>query len=581
MKRRRVKRRRNKITVLPGVSDVVAKRNKLSVVTCSHPVKLNGGKLCGVCGATLASSAYAHLVAKKAMEAASSSDTSRRTQRTINVSGGHSIDVSNEEAKHIGYREVKSLFRSGQISLVLDLDATLIHATVQRNIQTKMEYEKKVRHEERLMTNSPSRSSTLDIPTNKNIEGDFCSLTEGTSLRESIISTFKMGQTVHFVKLRPNLYEFLDKAHKKFRLYIYTHGTREYAQNIAKLIDPSGKYFHGRILSRSDCPAGLKQKELRRLFPCGVSMVAVLDDREDVWLSSLNNLIKIEPYKFWKDAAEINNKTGSSILSPQMYGSKTISSGMGEADKHLSWCYRILEEAHAKFYSSIDYGMSMEERVKSQMDGCGPSVPNILTTIRETVLNQCNIIFTGVIPQEVNLAKHPYVRLVYRFGGQVSRQVQEGVTHVVCAKPGTNKSIRGARQGCYVVRLDWLLDSVTRWQRQDESEYQFREMLLYTSQCKTPGSSAFKSTGLQLKWNLKFPVQKSTGLNVDENLDALLDREVNIELKREKISDFEVSLKAEELKPISVIGNIAAVDPEDYRNDQDEDAEIDEEEFLS
>ena len=69
-------------------------------------------------------------------------------------------------------------------------------------------------------------------------------------------------------------------------------------KNIAQLIDPSGRYFHGRILSRSDCPAGLKQKELRRLFPCGVSMVAVLDDREDVWLNSLDNLIKIEPYKF-------------------------------------------------------------------------------------------------------------------------------------------------------------------------------------------------------------------------------------------------------------------------------------------
>ena len=51
--------------------------------------------------------------------------------------------MSKEEAKHIGYREVKSLFLSKQISLVLDLDATLIHATVQRNSQTKLSTKRK------------------------------------------------------------------------------------------------------------------------------------------------------------------------------------------------------------------------------------------------------------------------------------------------------------------------------------------------------------------------------------------------------------------------------------------------------
>ena len=437
-----------------------------------------------------------------------------------------------------------------------------------------------MRHEEVLRTFDSSRSSIADVSTYKNGmgEGCICSLADGTVPHESIISTFKMGQTMHFVKLRPNLYEFLNKAHKKFRLYIYTHGTREYAQNIAQLIDPSGRYFHGRILSRSDCPAGLKQKELRRLFPCGVSMVAVLDDREDVWLNSLDNLIKIEPYKFWKDVAEINNKTGNSILNLRMPGTKNNSSVMGVADKHLMSCYSILEEIHTKFYSSIDYAISMEKRIEIQMNGLGPSVPKIITTMRETVLKQCNIIFTGVIPQEINLTKHPYVRLVYRFGGQISPQVKEGVTHVVCSKPGTNKSIEGARQGCFVVRLEWLLDSVTRWQRQDETKYPFSEMLRYTSQCKKAGSSAFKSTGLNLNWNLIFPAQKSLGLNVDETLDALLHKEVNSESKRKKLSDCDVDVKAEEMKPTPTIG---VADNDDFLYHQDEDAEIDEEDFLS
>ena len=128
-------------------------------------------------------------------------------------------------------------------------------------------------------------------------------------------------------------------------------------------------------------------------------------------------------------------------------------------------CCSILEEIHTKFYSSIDYAISMEKKNRNSNEGSRSLSPKIITIMRETVLKQCNIIFTGVIPQEINLTKHPYVRLVYRFGGQISPKVKEGVTHVVCSKPGTNKSIEGARQGCFVVKLEWLLDSVTRWQR--------------------------------------------------------------------------------------------------------------------
>merc|ERR1712196_598211 len=102
-----------------------------------------------------------------------------------------------------------------------------------------------------------------------------------------------------------------------------------------------------------------------------------------------------------------------------------------------------------------------DEMIVNQLNNTGPSMPNILTKIRKSILQACNIVFTGIIPQEIKFVEHPFIRLVYFYGGQISRKIQEGVTHVVCAQPGTEKSIRGTKQGCFVVTKYWFLDSIT------------------------------------------------------------------------------------------------------------------------
>lgn len=86
-------------------------------------------------------------------------------------------------------------------------------------------------------------------------------------------------------------------------------GTRAYAEQVCAAIDPAGKTFGGRILSRDESGSewtvshlpdvrlyfsGLTQKSLQRLFPCDTSMVVIIDDRADVWEWS-PNLIKVIP----------------------------------------------------------------------------------------------------------------------------------------------------------------------------------------------------------------------------------------------------------------------------------------------
>jgi RNA polymerase II subunit A C-terminal domain phosphatase len=93
-------------------------------------------------------------------------------------------------------------------------------------------------------------------------------------------------------------------------MHVYTMGTRAYAEEVCKAIDPDGKFFGGRILSRdesgskrtvlntpaslADMLPGLTQKSLQRLFPVDTSMVVIIDDRADVW-EWCPNLVKVIP----------------------------------------------------------------------------------------------------------------------------------------------------------------------------------------------------------------------------------------------------------------------------------------------
>jgi RNA polymerase II subunit A-like phosphatase len=44
----------------------------------------------------------------------------------------------------------------------------------------------------------------------------------------------------------------LTRVSEAYELHVYTMGTRAYAGQIARIVDPDGKLFHDRILSRED-----------------------------------------------------------------------------------------------------------------------------------------------------------------------------------------------------------------------------------------------------------------------------------------------------------------------------------------
>ena len=52
-----------------------------------------------------------------------------------------------------------------------------------------------------------------------------------------------------WTKLRPGVREFLEAARGLFDLHIYTMGDREYAGEMARLLDPGRRLFHGGVIS--------------------------------------------------------------------------------------------------------------------------------------------------------------------------------------------------------------------------------------------------------------------------------------------------------------------------------------------
>ncbi|KAM9738628.1 RNA polymerase II subunit A C-terminal domain phosphatase isoform 3-T3 [Menidia menidia] len=222
---------------------------------CSHPIVMKG--LCAECGQDLT-------------QLQGTNGNQQTPISTATVSMVHSVPelmVSSEQAEQLGREDQQRLHRSKKLVLMVDLDQTLIHTTEQ--------------HCQRMSTKG--------------------------------IFHFQLGrgEPMLHTRLRPHCKEFLEKIAKLYELHVFTFGSRLYAHTIAGFLDPEKKLFSHRILSRDECIDPFsKTGNLRNLFPCGDSMVCIIDDREDVWKFA-PNLITVKKYIYFQGTGDINAPPGS------------------------------------------------------------------------------------------------------------------------------------------------------------------------------------------------------------------------------------------------------------------------------
>uniref|UniRef100_UPI00358FEBAD RNA polymerase II subunit A C-terminal domain phosphatase n=1 Tax=Myxine glutinosa TaxID=7769 RepID=UPI00358FEBAD len=227
----------------------------LTLEPCRHPVVMKG--LCAECGQDLA------LLMK----------ARNNTGFAANISMVHSVPellVNPEQAKRLGLEDQERLRRGNKLVLMVDLDQTLIHTTEM-------------------------------ISAHVGGQGIF---------------HFQLGrgQPMLRTKVRPHCQPFLENISRLYELHVVTFGSRLYAHTIAGFLDPEKRFFSHRILSRDECINPFtKTGNLKNLFPCGDSMVCIIDDREDVWRGA-TNLVTVKKYAYFQGTGDINAPQDRSLV---------------------------------------------------------------------------------------------------------------------------------------------------------------------------------------------------------------------------------------------------------------------------
>jgi RNA polymerase II subunit A C-terminal domain phosphatase len=233
---------------------------------CGHEIQFQG--LCALCGKDMTEVSWA----------SEQVDTQRAT---INMTHDQtSLMVSENLAARAEHDTQRRLLKQRKLSLVVDLDQTIIHACIEPTIG---EWQRD--------SSNPNYEAVKEVKSFQLNDDGPRGIVNGCW---------------YYIKMRPGLAEFLEKISELYELHVYTMGTRAYALNIAKIVDPQQKLFGNRVISRDE-NGSMISKSLQRLFPVSTDMVVIIDDRADVWPNNRPNLIKVTPYDFFKGIGDINS----------------------------------------------------------------------------------------------------------------------------------------------------------------------------------------------------------------------------------------------------------------------------------
>ncbi|KAL8121464.1 hypothetical protein AgCh_018261 [Apium graveolens] len=300
-------------------------------------------------------------------------------------------DIQKERARRL--EEQNKMFASRKLCLVLDLDHTLLNSA--KFTEVDPVHEELLRKKEEEDREYPHRH------------------------------LFRFPHMGMWTKLRPGIWNFLEKASKLFELHLYTMGNKVYATEMAKILDPKGVLFSGRVISKGDDgdisdgdDRVHKTKDLEGVLGME-SAVVIIDDSVRVWPHNKLNLIVVERYIYFPCSRRQFGLPGPSLLESCVDETPECGS--------LASCLGVIERIHQNFFSS----KSLEEA----------DVRNILVAEQHKILDGCRILFSRVIPLGTNPHLHPLWQMAEQFGAVCTNQMDERVTHVVAYLTGTDKVI--------------------------------------------------------------------------------------------------------------------------------------------
>lgn len=504
---------------------------------CSHEIQFQG--LCAMCGKDMTEVNWA----------AETRDTARAPISMVHDQTN--LLVSTSQAQRTEQELQRRLLRSRKLSLVVDLDQTIIQACI-----------------------DPTVGEWQRDPTNPNHE----SVKNIKSFQLDDGPTDLARRCSYYIKTRPGLERFLQRISEMYELHVYTMGTRAYAQNVARVVDPDRKLFGNRVISRDE-NGNIFAKDLQRLFPVSTHMVAIIDDRSDVWPRNRPNLIKVSPYEFFKGIGDINSsflpkrqdllssdtppngvnnhkapkaqvaaKTAkvdaagsddpaatqrqveeqervfekqindrplqvlqekldredeeaekATVLSED--GSESRSSSppsqrhraLQDDDNELEFLEKHLTSLHATYYAEYDRKRA-EHHAAGNIDVTAvPDAGQILDELKGAVLQDTKIVLSGVLPRGLDIYRSEIGLQILSFGAALRPKITRDVTHLVvnAAQPGREKLLEARRRPhIKIVSQEWLAACFSQWAAVDETPYLFTGRLAEEGENGAAGKNA-------------------------------------------------------------------------------------------
>ena len=342
--------------------------------------------------------------------------------RSYAVRQGYELAVADAHAAVADESALSRLRARRKLSLLLDLDHTLVHTTDSARAAELF-------GEVVGGCGGGVRADVAPVPPPA----------DGFSRTDIFHFSDDAHATRYFVKMRPGLREFLAAASALYELHVDTAATRAYALAVVAHLDPTGALFGDRIVSR--CDVGKfehKRVQWAHRSLRDDSMSVIVDDTVAVWKGS-RCLVSIEPYIFWRlgrDAPEVNNHAGRSmtdtgvhVRAPQpMDATATgVSPAVYAEESHvyLGDTLRVLQGVHSAYYSALDSAPASP-----------PSTGTVIAAHIGRILEGCCFVFSGVYPVGTSMEKmvsSALWRNVVAFGGVIAGSID--ATRVLTAAP--------------------------------------------------------------------------------------------------------------------------------------------------
>lgn len=128
-----------------------------------------------------------------------------------------------------------------------------------------------------------------------------------------------------------------------------------------------------------------------------------------------------------------------------------------DPDDYLLYLESILKMIHEKFYETYDKTKEI------------PDLKMLVPKLKSQVLVGVKIVFSGLVPNIVNLERsRPYL-IARNLGAEVTENFTEATTHLVAASTGTQKVFQAQKNKLLqIVTPDWLWTCAERWEHVDE-----------------------------------------------------------------------------------------------------------------